>query len=421
MKKIYYKCSFTQKAPLRISNGDGENTDSDLMRDSRGLPFIPGTSIAGVLRSMLCEQDANALFGEITDENITESHVLVSDAVLPMECTLKQVTIMQRDGVGINDLGTAVYGSKYDFEAAQTDQAYTAVLEWTGEDTDISLPVLETLMELVAAQGISFGARTSRGYGHMDASVWKKTFSFPNDLERWLAFDPMETNTFLESDIVSGSSGELNGIRILVGLHMKGSFSVRKYTTRMKKSDEENAPDYSPLQGKSGPVIPGTSWAGSFRHHMRDMAMVLGCDKEKLKQIDTIFGKMPSAEDSKKSLISFYETTITGGHNVTVTRNAVERFTQSPRSGALFTSDIHYGGIGTLEIRISEKMNDMLFLQLLAAALCDLNLGLLTVGGEAGIGRGIAEVTDIKVNEKNVKEALQRGRTDFLMRKVEKA
>ena len=47
MQKMYYKLTFSQTAPLRISNGDVENTDSDLMLDSRGLPFIPGSSIAG--------------------------------------------------------------------------------------------------------------------------------------------------------------------------------------------------------------------------------------------------------------------------------------------------------------------------------------------------------------------------------------
>ena len=63
MQKMYYKLTFSQTAPLRISNGDVENTDSDLMLDSRGLPFIPGSSIAGVLRSFVPESEGEELFG----------------------------------------------------------------------------------------------------------------------------------------------------------------------------------------------------------------------------------------------------------------------------------------------------------------------------------------------------------------------
>ena len=50
MKKVYYQLKMIQKSPLRVGNGDAEVTDSDLMLDGRGFPFIPGSSIAGVLR-----------------------------------------------------------------------------------------------------------------------------------------------------------------------------------------------------------------------------------------------------------------------------------------------------------------------------------------------------------------------------------
>ena len=90
MKKIYYKLSMYQKSPLRIGNGDSDNTDSDLMTDSRNLPFIPGSSLAGVLREQLVicfgtekgEEKAQKLFGNIKISSeagekaeITESHL----------------------------------------------------------------------------------------------------------------------------------------------------------------------------------------------------------------------------------------------------------------------------------------------------------------------------------------------------------
>ena len=53
MKHLYYKLVLKQMSPLRISTGDAEETDSDILKDKRGLPFVPGSSVAGVLRSML--------------------------------------------------------------------------------------------------------------------------------------------------------------------------------------------------------------------------------------------------------------------------------------------------------------------------------------------------------------------------------
>lgn len=81
--KLYYLCRFTQLSPLRLSGGKNDRTDNDLMLDSRGLPMIPGSALAGVLRSRLPREDADLLFGKNTVGNdMTESAVLVGDAAL---------------------------------------------------------------------------------------------------------------------------------------------------------------------------------------------------------------------------------------------------------------------------------------------------------------------------------------------------
>ena len=48
-QKLYYRCRFTQLSPLRLSGGKNDRTDNDLMLDSRGLPMIPCSALAGVL------------------------------------------------------------------------------------------------------------------------------------------------------------------------------------------------------------------------------------------------------------------------------------------------------------------------------------------------------------------------------------
>ena len=72
--KLYYCCRFTQLSPLRLSGSKNDRTDNDLMLDSRGLPMIPGSALAGVLRGRLTREEANLLFGRDTvGDAMTES------------------------------------------------------------------------------------------------------------------------------------------------------------------------------------------------------------------------------------------------------------------------------------------------------------------------------------------------------------
>ena len=115
--KLYYLCRFTQLSPLRLSGGKNDRTDNDLMLDSRGLPMIPGSALAGVLRSRLPREDADLLFGKNTVGNdMTESAVLVGDAALPAGA---KVRFTHRDGVGLDERKIAIPKAKYDFETAE--------------------------------------------------------------------------------------------------------------------------------------------------------------------------------------------------------------------------------------------------------------------------------------------------------------
>ena len=141
MKKVYYQLKMYQKSPLRISSGGNEVTDSDLMIDGRGCPFIPGSSIEGVLRDLylntipsISEADADQLFGYISGETLSESHVIVSDGTGPKGADPSDYMITVRDGIHLDEWGITVPGNKYDFQVTETAKPYYSVLEWTGEE-----------------------------------------------------------------------------------------------------------------------------------------------------------------------------------------------------------------------------------------------------------------------------------------------
>ena len=79
MRRTYYKLDMKLKSPLSLGSGANDNTDGDVLLDSRGNPFIPATSLAGVIRHSLDEETAKKLFGSIGDDGHA-SPVIVYDA-----------------------------------------------------------------------------------------------------------------------------------------------------------------------------------------------------------------------------------------------------------------------------------------------------------------------------------------------------
>ena len=404
----YYYCKLLQQSPLRLSNGDSDDTDSDLMLNLQGYPFIPGSALTGVLRDMLDQDEADLLFGCIDMKGRMESKAVVSDALLPEDIRPEDILITHRDGVGLNQYGTAKKSAKYNFQVAETDKPYTAIIELQCEPGDKADVILENLMKRTAGDGISLGARTTRGYGHMSVTVTCVSFSLDTEesLKEWLAFDPFSDEAPETADkravTPDGTESAKPFLRISAELDFRGTFSVRVYSTKgssptVKK--KESVPDYAPLKNKDGcPVIPGTSWAGMFRHHILAMGKTLGLEKDELDHLNQAFGV--SDETKTRSRIVAAETAVKGGNEKIVKRNAVDRFTAGPAHGALYCASVWNGGTGTVEIKINhfDREKDRLLAGLLLQSFKDIHLGLLTFGGEGGVGRGGASVTGLTVN-----------------------
>ncbi|MBP5330788.1 MAG: hypothetical protein J6Y89_02940, partial [Lachnospiraceae bacterium] len=385
MKKIYYEVRFSQNSPLRIGNTDSERTDSDLMLDGRGLPFIPGTSIAGVLRSMITYEDANRIFGYIEGNNCINSRIIIGDAVLPDAAVVGKY---KRDGVALNEWG--MVENKFDFEVAESKDNYVAIFEWSGNDEDYEkdiIGVLEPLFGEIIETGINFGAKTTRGYGFMSVQVRKKEFDFPGNYENWLKFSPYAAGSFSDPELKGLYNKTADRIEISADISIDGNFSVSNPTSSREPIENGASPDKVPLKNFNNlPVISGASWAGSFRHHMNALCRSMNIEEE---NVNLMFG----IDDARKyifskSKIRFEETEISCGQEIVISRNAIDRFTSAPKNTGLFTAEVCYGGTGKLRISFNKNTLTDLQKQLLAASLSDLQLGLLTAGGEGGIGRG---------------------------------
>lgn len=400
MKKIYWLIRLTQQSPLRISDGDNEETDSDLMRDGRGLPYIPGSSLAGVLRSMLPREEAERAFGylKIGSDEITESRIIVSDASLRSG---KGVRESVRDGIAVEN-GIVKDTGKYDFEVVECTQPYEAVLETEDDDR-----VLYRLAACVKRDGgISFGARTTRGYGRMSAEFRRKVFDLSDaaGMSEWLDYDPFRAEAFdgAEPVEVSEADAPADMLHIRAAISMAGSFIIRVY------SDQSAIKARTLTNGAGRAVIPGTTWAGIFRHHMLDTAAALGADCAGIADLFGSAGEEHSGKGKKRSGIIFEETVLENTASYPYRRNALDRFTMAPKYGALYTEELCSGGSGYLDILLPAG-TDPLTQQLLASALLDLKNGLLHFGGEGGIGRGIVTVGSLDINGTDMADRLAKN------------
>lgn len=397
MKKIYYELTLISKSPLHVGSGKNEEADSDLMLASNGIPFIPGSGLTGVLRSKLSKTDGELLFGSINGEETQESKVIISDAV-PLSPDKSQYHFSIRDGIRLDEW--SMVENKFDIQIVETNVPFQAVIELNCDEENHLEKIWENLLQTLNGE-IKVGAKTSRGFGKMKFTVKKRAFVFPNELSEWMSFRPFAKDAFSDAQNIKFESSTNSDVtKISVMISMVDGFIVRQKTTNVEPLYDDFIPDYVPLMNQENkPIIPGSAWAGSFRHHMKEILREIGDKSMSEEQIDRIFGVVK--DEKKYSELRFGEVVIEGGKACSYVRNAVDRFTASPKIGALYSSQIWYGGNGVLEIAYPKGALNDRERQLLALCLIDMDQGLLSVGGEASVGRGRTKITGLFVNQKD--------------------
>lgn len=400
-KKIYYRITFRITSALSVGNGENRYSDSDMLRDSAGDPFVPGSSLAGIYRSLLSKEDGEIYFGTAKNEDQgIRSKVLVYDAKLRSRDGASAYSRSIRDCVGLDQWKTGRTGCKFDFEVVQPGAEFVTYLEQNCQEGDLDIG---RVLAMAWEKGrIRIGRKTMRGLGSVEAlEVCCKSFDFASqetkaqELDRWLDFDMYRDEDWKGTELKEAcwiKERQEKKILLEYTLRQRGGISIRRYTTQV--SGDKVQPDAQQLtciawqDGKEIPYIPGTSWAGAFRHHMERLQP--GCT-------ESYFGSC-----ERRSQVCFGESFINGASSKILTRNAVDRFTGGVVDNALFTEKTWYGGETVLRIEIPEE-TDIRFRQALAASLTDLHMGILSVGGLTAVGRGIFEGVSLRIDKEPVK------------------
>ena len=351
-----------------------------------GQPFIPGTSLAGVLRQTI--QDIRpdvdkVLFGSIDEHKGTQSALQIND--IP----LKNTNISVRDGICIDDvLGVTKDGAKYDFEVIESGAYGTlridcVVRECHQNQVDIIEEALKILANLLK-NGISIGARTVNGFGRIaseDISLEHYDFTKPESVQEWLLRKSGATITIPEEPMVAKRD-----LIIDMDCYLEDTILI-KSIFESRWEDE--------LEGKSEDklltlFIPGTSVKGVLRHQCGHILHALGRGTAITNEL---FGySNDKTKDSHKGRVLvnevYFDTAYTQEEQH---RIRVDRFTGGVMNGALFADHPLRNTKGEkltfpLHIRIKDCTDSEAGLAMLLVK--DLMTGQVTMGANRTIGCG---------------------------------
>lgn len=167
------------KTPLNIGSGNkGIKSDSLVLRDINGLPFIPGTTIAGLLRHTL-GQDEDKYMGSqqmgspliITEAKMLDRDGTVLDGIIPQEklCSeflvnFRQLPIRQHAKIGHR--GATIKGGKFDEEIVLKGTRFCFEMEMLSDkDADDKF---KELLDTLNSDTFRIGSGSRSGFGEIE-------------------------------------------------------------------------------------------------------------------------------------------------------------------------------------------------------------------------------------------------------------
>ncbi len=410
VRRLYARGKWILNSVAHFGGDETGIADMCLLRDVEGHPFIPGASIAGAARSFLAEQSLpwteyrnglskeppslKRLFGGAGEKD-TMSALIVADAA----CVSEQVTTSIRDGVRVDNYsGSAADGAKFDVEVVERGTEFELCLECIireGDDNNELEKLFLALLHGFQKGDIRLGARTRRGYGRGKVASWEigdLRMDDSKDVMAWLQDKVWSRppNNLTPNPL---PSDQRQYFRLEANFFLRTSLLIRS-----SPSDPKD-PDMVHLHSAGEPVVPGTSFAGAFRHRASLIATTIGCWSEDA--VSEIFGPVhkqetKDPEDLWASRVWIEEKLVENVEPRWQDRVAIDRFTGGSLQNALFNekplfpicfkdlkkSKPHLRLIVKLEEPEDEEIG------LLLLTLRDFWNGHATLGGETSNGRG---------------------------------
>lgn len=167
------------KTPLNIGSGNkGIKSDSLVLRDINGLPFIPGTTIAGLLRHTLGKDEDKYMGSQqmgspliITEAKMFDSDGTVLDGIIPQRklnseflANFRQLPIRQHAKIGHR--GATVKGGKFDEEVVLKGTRFCFEMEMLSDKDDDAK--FKELLDTLNSDTFRIGSGSRSGFGEIE-------------------------------------------------------------------------------------------------------------------------------------------------------------------------------------------------------------------------------------------------------------
>ncbi|MEX2499535.1 MAG: RAMP superfamily CRISPR-associated protein [Wenzhouxiangellaceae bacterium] len=441
--------SIEAQTPHAVRAGRSDAThDVLLARDANGLPYIPGTSLAGVLRHMYEDRfgvgKTRALFGYVEGDQGAPSFIRVGSAFVhdcinqPVEglrrdfdedpllalLTLEKPLVRQR--VRLNARGAAEHRGKFDVTLVPAGTRYSFLLSRYSNGGDEEF---DALLDMFSSPDFRLGHGTRSGGGAFDVKVIsRRRWDLTKD-DDWTAFRdrPRTRAALLVEDSKTGApkaeKDQSTAISITLDLKAEAGWRVGGGEDVLTRSstptgDTERVPDLLPQSevciqwvnekaeiqhGLKGVVLPGSAVKGALRHrlafHYRRLKGEFADDTETLPPAEEcdavrqILGYAKEDDESnpgQRGRLLIDDIYIKDPKPFTQMHNRIDRFTGGVIDGALFEEELLWQTPVKLKITLLQADSiDADARKALRHALDDLAEGRLPLGASGSRGHGV--------------------------------
>lgn len=427
----FARITIENTSPLSIGVGRGDGLqDALIVLDANGLPALPGSSLAGVLRHLYADsfrqKDPDRLFGtnaqasrldvgwghihssdDIPVYGLSEESVIQKDAILKK---LLEDPLPIRDGVKINGSGVAEKMMKFDRSYLPPGYRFSFDLYLWNEEASSDW---EQLLKLLSSPFFRLGGLTHRGFGAFKiVRIVKQIFNLrnPEDLQSFGSITrsfrsglsqihvPHSADNYQKITIFlkPEAGGFLfGGGRVPMGPSSKKSadtFPVSEM--RVKWTDNKGS-----LSERRDIVIPASSVKGAFAHrvafHYNRLTNKFGNEASDTKDsvaVQELFGMGQNGDNpSRPGRVWFDDVYVPVSEDKLKiqTHNSVDRFTGGVINGSLYSEEIvHDPSELTIICRIANKEYSEHVLDSFYLTLEDLTKGRMALGAGGSKGHG---------------------------------
>ncbi len=411
--------------PFRVGSGNQSiETDSTVIKDINGLPYIPATTLAGIFRSS--SKSGEEVFGYQSGDSGLGSKILFSDAKImnasgevidtysdaESDSFLKQYLHLPiRQHVRIGTKGAAVDGAKFDEEIVYKGSRFCFEVEYLADSIDDG--TLEEVLSVLNMDSFRIGSGSRNGFGafklvqakirHLDLSLPEHLLSYSgksSSLCYSSFWDDCEVIT-----LDSRHDGDWTRYKLSLS-------PIDFILFGAGHGDLEGDADITPVREKIVTwensqgifkevfIIPGTSIKGALAHraayHCNRSNSESVVDLYALQSFDHSVGKNvlvdlfgSEGEEKSRGNVMIPDVVIDGRLSETIMNHVViDNYSGGAIDGLLFAEKAVYAA-GTdidLEILVKTDSVSQRSIDAFEKALDDLCEGLLPLGG--GVNRG---------------------------------